>query len=139
MSDEPFAALARELAERDRELPRRLADAARHAERLRAHADACVAKFCAAASVGGARHLTSVRVGPVEPDEKHVDCWQFRVERGRWVAVCVVKARGVATLVGPFQRGKNERPCRDVAFDAPDAFEALETLLLGLLREASER
>ncbi len=139
MSDEPFTALARELAERDRELPLRLADAARHAERLRLHADACVAEFCAAARAEGAEYLTSVRVGPVEPDEKHVDCWQFRIERGRWAAVCVVKARGVATLVGPFQRGKSERPCRDVAFDAPAAFAALETLLLALLREASER
>ena len=139
MSDERFAALARELAERDRELPRRLAEAADHAERLRAHADACIGVFCGSARAEGAEHLTAIRVGPVEPDEKHVDCCQFRIERGRWVAVCVAKARGVATLVGPFQRGKSEQPCRDVAFGAPDAFEALEALLLELLRKASER
>lgn len=139
MSDKRFTALARELAERDRELPVQLADAAQHAERLRAHATACVSAFCSAARADGAAHLTDVRVGPVEPDEKHVDCCQFRMERGRWAAVCVAKAKGVATLVGPFQRGKSEGPCRDVAFDAADAYEALEDLLLALLREASER
>ena len=139
MGDERFTALARELAERDRELPAQLADAARHAERLREHAAACVAAFCASARAEGAAHLTAIHVGPVEPDEKHVDCCQFRIERGRWLAVCVAKAKGVATLVGPFQRGKSEGPCRDVAFDAADALEALETVLLALLRVASER
>ncbi len=139
MSDERFAALARELAERDRELPARLAEAADHAERLRAHAALCIGAFCAAARAEGAEHLTAVRVGPVEPDEKHVDCCQFRIERGRWLALCVAKLRGVATLVGPFQRGKSEQPCRDVALDSPDAPEALEALLFALLRKASER
>ena len=139
MAQDRFEALAHELAERDRELPAQLAAAAPHAERLHLHALTCVETFRRAARERGADHLVEIRIGPVEPDDKHVDCLQFRIERGRWVAVCVAKANGTVTLVGPFKQGKPEEPCRDHALASEAAREGLEDLLLALLRSASER
>ena len=139
MAEDRFEALARELAERDHELPAQLAATAAPAERLHAHARACVEAFRRAARSRGAEHLTGIRVGPLEPDDKHIDCLQFRIERGRWGAVCVAKAKGTVTLVGPFKRGQAERPCRDHPLASEAARDGLEDLLLALLRSASER
>jgi hypothetical protein len=134
-----FAELARELAQRDRDLPAGLDAAARGAEALRAHAEACVEVFRAAAIAEGARHLADLVVGPVAPDEKHVDCVSFGVARGRFQVVCVAKARGAVTLVGPFKRGKTEKPCSDYGLEGAEVRGALEDLLLRLIRVASDR
>ena len=56
-------------------------------------------------------NLANLLLEPVDWDEKHVDCFQFRAARGRWEAVFVFKASGSATLVGPYKRGAPEKPC----------------------------
>jgi hypothetical protein len=139
MDENRFEALARELAQRDRAVAASLAEARAAAAELRRHAEHAVATFCAAARAQGAEHLTELHVGPVEPDEKHVDCWQFKVNRGRWEIVCVAKPRGAVTLVGPYRRGKPEHPCRDYPLPSEAAHAGLADLLLDLIRQASAR
>ncbi len=135
----PLRALARELAERDRDLPGSLAEARAAGERLRARAVQAVEAFRDEACERGVEHLAHIEVGAVEPDEKHVDAVQLRVRRGRWEIVCVAKASGQITLVGPYRRYKAETPCRDVPFDGPELETGFDELLLKLLREASAR
>ena len=139
MGMERFEKLAHELARRDDDLGDALALARDGAKRLRAHAASCIEAFAAAARARGARHLAHIVVGPVEPDEKHVDCIQFVVSRGRWQIACVAKARGAVGLVGPFQRGKAEKPCTDHALAGEEVESALEDLLIALVQAASER
>ena len=142
MSDRSFAplvALARELAERNRDLPESLAAARAASERLRIRAVQAVEVFRDQARARGVEHLAHIEVGAVEPDEKHVDAVQLRVRRGRWEIVCVAKASGHITLVGPYRRYKAETPCRDVPFDGPELEAGFDGLLLELLREASAR
>ncbi|MBW2279952.1 MAG: hypothetical protein JRG76_03740 [Deltaproteobacteria bacterium] len=142
MAEESFAplrALARELADRDRDLPDSLAEARAAAERLRERAVRAVEAFCDEARERGAEHLGHIDVGAVEPDDKHVDAVQLRLRRGRWEIVCVAKACGQVTLVGPYKRYKAEKPCLDVAFDAPELEASFDGLLLELLREATAR
>ena len=71
--------------------------------------------------------------------EKHVDCLQFRVQRGRWELVCVAKPRGAVTLVGPFKRFGSERPCEDQPLPSEAAEQALQARLLELIRQACSR
>jgi hypothetical protein len=134
-----FALLARELALRDRDLAAGLEAAGRAAANLRERAERALEAFRDAARGAGAAHLADVQVGPVEPDEKHVDCVQFRVWRGRWEMVCVAKASEKITLVGPFARGKPEKPCADFPLDGSAVEAGLADRLLELLRVASER
>ena len=108
-------------------------------EALRGRALGSVAAFVRVARERGGAHLTDIGVGPVESDEKHVDCLQFKVARGRWELTCVGKARGVVTLVGPYRRGKPEKPCAEFPLPGAAADAALDDLLLALLREASAR
>ncbi len=139
MGVERFEELARQLSTRDRELSGDLARARTAAETLRAHAQACVEVFQATVCKEGADHLGHIEVGPVEPDAKHVDCLQFIVARGRFEAACVAKARGLITLVGPYKRGKTEKPCVDQPLSGPEVEAGVEQLLLELIRQASER
>jgi hypothetical protein len=139
MGTERFQKLAEALAARDSDLAPRLAQAREAAERLNHVAQVAVGAFRDAALERGAEHLTRVEVGPVEPDEKHVDCLQFRVARGRWESLCVVKAEGRVTLVGPFKRGKPEKPCSDQAPRGEAVEGALEDLIVRLITSASER
>ena len=134
-----FSALAHELATRDRDLGPGLEDARQGARRLRAHAAGCIAEFAAAATSCWAPHLAEIEVGSVEPDEKHVDCIQFKVRRGRFEIVCVAKAKGKVTLVGPYKRGKSEKPCRDFALEGEAVLGTLEDLLVELITAASQR
>jgi hypothetical protein len=136
---ERFEKLAETLARRDEELGAGLEEAREAAERLRGLADAAVEGFRRAARARGAPHLAHLEVGGVEPDEKHVDCVQFGVRRGRWEALCVAKASGKVTLVGPFKRGKTEKPCLDVPLHGAQTESALDDLLLRLIEQASER
>lgn len=139
MQPNRFEALARELGERDRALGAALADARAAAVELRRHAEQSVATFCAAARASGAEHLTQLHVGPVEPDEKHVDCVQLRIARGRHELVCVANSDGRFTLVGPFRRGKPEKPCADFPLRGPELYAGFDDRLVDLIRTASER
>ncbi len=98
-----------------------------------------VEAFKRAAHDSDAAYLANLEVGSVEPDEKHIDCIQFRVARGRCEIVCVGKAKGSVTLVGPFRRGKPEKPCADYPLRGPEVEQALEDLLVRLIQVASER
>ena len=142
MTDAPFEQfrkLARELAERDREIPAGLETALLIAQEVRARALAAVEAFSREALAGGVPHLANIEVGAVEPDEKHVDALQVMIRRGRWEVVCVAKSRGVVTLVGPYQRGKNEGPCETLAGRGDALDRALDERLLALLQEATAR
>jgi hypothetical protein len=134
-----FEQLAAALADRDRDVSGSLEDVRRSLEALRERALASIEAFVRVACEHGSSHLTDIDVGPVEADEKHVDCVQFKVARGRWEITCVGKARGTITLVGPYCRGKPEKPCAHFPLPGAEADAALEDLLLDLLREASTR
>ena len=140
MDSRRFEALAEDLARQHGELPRWLASARDAAEALRAQANACVEAFRRRAREMGAEQLTSVSVSPVSPDEKHVDCVQFSVERGRSVLLCVAigsSEGGKMRLVGPFKRGKAEGPCGDFPLHGPELEQGFEQRLVDLLRQAS--
>ncbi|MFQ5513879.1 MAG: hypothetical protein ACE5FG_05525 [Myxococcota bacterium] len=142
MGIERFVELAAELAERDRELPSRLAGVREGATALHAIARSALEHFQEELRKRGAEHLASFAIGPVEPDEKHVDCLQFRVSRGRWEILCVAKAREEGpkvTLVGPFRRGKPEKPCRDFPLRSDEVERGLEDVLVELIRQATDR
>ncbi len=134
-----FEQLAASLADRDRDVSKSLEEVRTPFEALRRRAVGGIETFVRVARERGGTHLTDVAVGPVVPDEKHVDCLQFKVARGRWELTCVGKARGVVTLVGPYRRGKPEKPCAEFPLPGAEADAALEDRLLDLLREASAR
>ena len=134
-----FEQLAVALADRDRDVSKSLGALRPAFEALRAGALGWVESFVRAAREHGSAHLTDVGVGPVEPDEKHVDCLQFKVARGCWELICVGKLRGVVTVVGPYRRGKPEKPCAEFPLPSAEAEAGLEDRLLALLREASAR
>ncbi len=139
MGTERLEQLARELAARDVGLTTTLQEVRETAEQLRGRAHALVEAFKQAARDSDAPHLAHLEVGPVGPDDRHVGCIQFRVARGRWEVVCVGKTKGEVTLVGPFRRGKPEKPCADYPLRGAEVERALEELLLRLIRAASER
>jgi hypothetical protein len=139
MNEKKFAELADELAERDRDLGSGLEAALGVARHLYDVADRALGAFCDAARARGADHLADLRLGPVEPDDKRVDCLQFRMSRGRWELICVSKAEGKVTVVGPFKRGKPEKPCFDFPPTGDEVDQGLRDRLLELIRAASER
>ena len=139
MGSNRFQRLARELAKRDADLADGLEQARGAAQALQAHARACVDCFCSQARACGAEHLANLSVSPVGWDEKHVDCFEFRVTRGRVETVFVFNASGTATFVGPFKRGGPERPCASYTFGSPEAEAGVESRVLALIRQASER
>ena len=138
MSSERFEQLAVELAENQPDLSQRLSELREGAESLRELAYASVQAFKRRASELGAGQLTLLDVSPVGPDEKHVDCLQFKLVRGRWEVVCVVlaKGEGKVRLVGPFKRGQNETPCSDHGLRGPEVEAALQDRIESLIREA---
>ena len=138
MSD-PLLELAERLSARDRDLGPGLARAQVAAERLRVHASAAIGRFRSAVQRSGAEHLAHIEIGPVEPDDKHVDCLQCRVRRGRHEAVLVIKASGKVTLVGPFRSGKTEKPCTDFSPEGPEVEAGVVDLLTRLLEQACDR
>jgi hypothetical protein len=135
---ERFAKLAGEFAARDRELPAALAQARSAGLRLREVAAASVTGFCEAARSRGAEHLAGFEVSALGPDEKHVDCLQFSVARGSWQQICVIRAGGSVTLVGPFRRGKPEKPCADFPQRGEAVERGLEDAIESLIRSALE-
>ncbi len=135
---ERFVRLAQELAARDRPLATRLGEAREAAVQLREVAAEAVDAFRRTVHTEGAQHLGDIEVSPVEPDEKHVDCVQVRIRRGRWEALVVAKANGKVTLVGPFRGGKPEKPCEDFELSGKQVEEGVEGLVDALIRQASE-
>ena len=134
-----FRKLAEELASRDPGLPARLREVREAARDLRELAFQAVEAFRERAAELGAPYLGNVEVSAVEPDEKHVDCVQFRVSRGRTELLCIAiaSAGGKVRLVGPFKRGKTEGPCADAPLRGPEVEHALEDRVERLLREAA--
>lgn len=139
MIQERFSRLGEELARRDRGLAPKLEAARKAAERLHGIVVEAIETFRRTARERGAAHLAHLRVGPVEPDDKHVDCVQVRVQRGAWEALLVAKAMGKVTLVGPYRRGKPERPCVDFALSGEEVERGAVDLVEALIRQASER
>ena len=134
-----FKRLADELASRDPGLTARLRDVRDAARELREQAFEAVEAFRERAAEIGAPYLGNLEVSPVEPDEKHVDCVQFRVARGRIELLCIAIAEGTGKmrLVGPFKRGKEEGPCADAPLRGPEVVKALEDRIEQLVREAA--
>jgi len=134
-----FRKLADELASRDPGLTVRLRDVRDAARELRELAFEAVEAFRERAAEIGAPYLGNLEVSPVEPDEKHVDCVQFRITRGRVELLCVAIAQGPGKvrLVGPFKRGKEEGPCQDAPLRGPAVVKALEDGIEQLMREAA--
>jgi hypothetical protein len=139
MATRRLVELAERLAERDRALGEPLARAWDGARELREQVAAAAEAFRRTVRARAAEHLANLEVGPVEPDQKHVDCVQFRISRGRLEALCVAKAEGKVTLVGPYRRGRPEKPCLDFPLGGPEVERGLEDLLVQLIEEASER
>jgi hypothetical protein len=90
-----------------------------------------------AAAEAGADHLR-LEVSPLRLDDKHVRAVEFELQRGRHAAIVTVKSKGEVTLVGPFQRGKQEGPCRSFPFSAGDELQdGLEEFLERFVEEAA--
>lgn len=115
--------VGRELAEREAPHSPGLSEARACAEKLRARVEAALARFHESASGAGAPHLR-IELGEVRVDDKHLRSVQFDLARGRHRAVVTAKSRGEVTLVGPFQAGKQEGPCRSFPMDAAQELEA---------------
>lgn len=110
---------------------------------LHAEATRAIESFARSAAEAGAPHLDLITVGPVEPDDKSIRAFQFRLRRGRWEAVVVSKDRAEVMYVGPFKRAEGEEPCRPVHLEEkgagmPAARKGLESLLIDLVEAAYE-
>lgn len=129
--------LGRSIGAREAVFHEALAEATRRCEALRSTVCDALAGFHAAVSEAGAPHLR-IEVGPVRLDDKHIRAIEFEMRRGRNVGIVIVKSRGDVTLVGPFQSGKVEGPCRTFPWDAEnDIQKALGDFLEKFLEEAA--
>jgi len=134
---ERLAVPGRSLGERETPHREGLNQARSCAETLRARTAAALECFHAAATESGAPHL-QVELGEIRVDEKHLRAVEFDLRRGRHKAVVTCKSRGEVTLVGPFQTGKTEGPCRSFPIDADAELRAaLGSFLEGFLEEAA--
>jgi len=115
--------LGRELGHREAGFSEGLQQARARAEELRVDVDEALARFRTAAEQAGAAHL-SPEVSAVRVDDKHVRACEFELIRGSHRAIVTVKSRGEVTLVGPFQVGKKEGPCRSFPLATSDEFAA---------------
>lgn len=131
-------AVASEVAAREagraqaRQRARELADWLR--QRMLSHR----ARFVAAVEAAGASHLDLIEITAVEPDDKSIRAFQFKIRRGRYEAVVVSKDRGEVMMVGPFKRGQDEGPCNPIHHQGGDPdrellADHLETFLSALI------
>jgi len=133
--------LAYEIGQREAGRARQRQAARRLAQRLRSQVLAAVATFVEAAAASGAPHLDLIHVEPVEPDDKSVRAFQFRITRGRHEGIVVSKDRGEVMLVGPFRRGGMEGPCLPFHLEGSGKLpvrlsEALESFLIRIIQQA---
>jgi len=132
-----LSGLGEKLAEREADGADALAEAHRHATRLRAVVARGLEAYNEAVAGGGAPQL-AVEVSQARADDKHVRSVQFDLRRGRHQAIVTVKSRGEVTLVGPFRTGKTEGPCLSFPFGAEEDLErALADFLEKFLAEAA--
>jgi len=141
MRTDRIAAIAASIAAREAGRSTARAAARATAEMLHVEAAAALEVFRQVTRERGAAHLDLIDLGPVEPDDKSVRAFQFRLRRGRHEAVVVSKDRDEVMFVGPFKRGGPEGPCRpsrpgSAGQETADPCGDLETLLLDLI-EAS--
>lgn len=135
--DARMDALGRELAAREREHAQGVELAGRAAAAIHGRVSEALAAFHAAVRAAGAPQL-AVTVSDVRPDDKHLRAVQFDLRRGRHAAIVTVKSRGEVILVGPFQHGKEEGPCRRIPIDAEPVIEAaLSDFLAAFLTQAA--
>ncbi len=134
-----IASLAAAIAGREAERTEARRAARGMADRLHADVAGAIDVFRRVTRERGAPHLDLIDLGPVEPDDKSVRAFQFRLRRGRHVAVVVCKDRGEVMLVGPFRRGGTEGPCRPVRSPQRGApGEEIEGALEGLVADLIE-
>ncbi len=132
-----LAGAGKRLAEREAQEADAIADARRHAERLRELVAEGLAGYDEAVRSGGAPQL-AVTLSEPRVDDKHLRSVQFDLRRGRHTAIVTVKSRGEATLVGPFRAGKTEGPCLSFPGGAEAELEkALADFLERFLEEAA--
>jgi len=130
-------ALGRELGAREAAFRDDLARARSVADKLRDRIEEGLDRFQRAAAAAGAPHLCAA-VSEPRVDDKHVRAVQLDVSRGRHRAIVTVKARGEVTLVGPFQAGKVEGPCRTFPIDSEVEIDAaLTSFLESFLEQAA--
>lgn len=136
--------VAREVARREAGRAQARKRALALAERMREQMTGLMARFLAEVNAAGAPHLNLIEVGPVEPDDKSIRAFQFKIVRGRYEAVVVSKDRGEVMLVGPYKRGQDEGPCNPIHHEEsePDLnrlAEHLEALLSGLIETSFQK
>lgn len=127
--------IGRRIGEREAAHSQGLVQARERAGRLYTQVAAGLEHFRKAVREAGAEHLVDVELGPPRLDEKHVRAIEFELARGRTRALVVVKSRGDITLVGPFQTGKAEGPCKRFA---PEAESDIQAALGDFLEEFLE-
>ena len=133
------------IEEAAREVARREAGRGQARQRARVLADwlkermtALNARFVATVKAQDAAHLDLIEITSVEPDDKSVRAFQFKIRRGRYEAVVVSKDRGEVMMVGPFKKGQDEGPCHPIHHEGgePDRellAQQLEALLSDLI------
>ncbi len=132
-----FERLGRTLGEREAAHARKLEEARACVEKLRATVASALEDFHRAARAAGSPHL-EIGLSDARIDDKHVRAVEFELFRGRQRAIVTAKSRGEVTLVGPFRKGKAEKPCRSFPFDAHQELrDALGDLLEQFLEEAA--
>jgi hypothetical protein len=141
MTGRSIEALAQEIAAREvgRQEARRRAQDLAH--RLHARAREALDRFGRAVREAGAPHLDLVGLDPVEPDDKSVRAFQFRIHRGAFTALVVCRDRGEMMLVGPFKRGHAEEPCHALSLDQGEGAleEAIDGLMTALIEQSYAR
>lgn len=115
--------IGRRLGEREAPHASAMAEARGVAGKLHARLAEALQAFHAAAAGAGAGHL-AVDLSEPRLDDKHVRSVELELSRGRHRGIVVVKSRGDVTLVGPFRTGKDEGPCRTLAWDAEAEIDA---------------
>ena len=132
-----FERLGRTLGEREAEHARKIEEARACVEKLRVTVASALEDFHCAARAAGSLHL-EIGLSDVRIDDKHVRAVEFELSRGRHRAIVTAKSRGELTLVGPFRKGKAEKPCRSFPFGAhQELHDALGDLLERFLEEAA--
>jgi hypothetical protein len=132
-----FERLGRTLGEREAEHARKLEEARSCAEKLRSTVASALEDFHRAARDAGSPHL-AIGLSDIRIDDKHVRAVEFELFRGRHRAIVTSKSRGEVTLVGPFRKGKTEKPCRTFPSDARQELrDALGEFLEKFLEEAA--